>query len=88
MKAINLKSALAVIVLLLSTAFVAAQSRTCTVIDVTDGYYTDRVWVFSVAGTTDGFDNGWDGYKFLSTSAPQPQIYYIVTGKQIGRAHV
>ena len=79
MKAINLKSILAVTVLLLSTAFVAAQSRTCTVIDVTDGYYTDRVWVFSVAGTTDGFDNGWDGYKFLSTNAPQPQIYYMGT---------
>ena len=79
MKAINLKSILAVTVLLLSTAFVAAQSRTCTVIDVTDGYYTDRVWVFSVPETTDAFDNGWDGYKFLSTDVPQPQIYYMGT---------
>ena len=79
MKAINLKSILAVTVLLVSTAFVSAQSRTCTVIDVTDGYYSDRVWVFSVAETTDAFDNGWDGYKFLSTDVPQPQIYYMGT---------
>ncbi|MBN2764819.1 MAG: hypothetical protein JXR27_00480 [Paludibacteraceae bacterium] len=79
MKTINLKSILAVTVLLLSTAFVAAQSRTCTVIDVTDGYYTDRVWVFSVEGTTDGFDNGWDGSKFLSSNATGPQVYYMGT---------
>lgn len=52
----------------------AQEGRTCTVVEVSGNGYTDKVWLFSVAGTTEGFDNGWDGYKFIS-STPAPQIY-------------
>lgn len=63
--------------LILSFSFVslfAQDGRTCTVIEVSGNGYSDKVWLFSVPGTTEGFDNGWDGYKFIS-STPAPQIY-------------
>lgn len=49
-----------------------AQQYPCTVIDVMGSRYGDSMWLFTVEGTTDGYDNGWDGYKmFGSTLAPQ-----------------
>jgi hypothetical protein len=63
--------------LILAFSFVglfAQEGRTCTVVEVSGNGYTDKVWLFSVAGTTEGFDNGWDGYKFISNT-PAPQIY-------------
>lgn len=63
--------------LILSFSFVtlfAQEGRTCTVVEVSGNGYTDKVWLFSVTGTTEGFDNGWDGYKFISNT-PAPQIY-------------
>jgi len=60
--------------LILSTTFAKA-GITGTMIDVLGGAYYDRAWVFAVNGTTYGFDNGWDGYKFLSSSTIAPQIY-------------
>lgn len=77
MKALNLKTSLGVAAILLSTSFIKAQTpvHCCTVIEVTDGTYSDKVWMITEPGTTDGFDNGWDGYKFLSTALYVPQIY-------------
>lgn len=66
---------LAILILLVSaTCSFAQENRTCTVIEVSANGYSDKVWLFSVAGTTEGFDNGWDGYKFLTNSSV-PQIY-------------
>jgi len=43
-----------------------------TIIDVKGSRYSDRMWIFSDTTCTRGFDNGWDGYKFLGSSlAPQ-----------------
>lgn len=77
MKAQNFTHIIAVTVLLLTASFAKAQTpiHCCTVIEVTDGYFTDKVWMITEPGTTDGFDNGWDGYKFLNTTAGIPQIF-------------
>jgi len=80
MKTINLKSVIVTLSLILSIAFVNAQDqRTCTVIDVNGGVYFDRTWLFSVPGTTQAFDNGWDSYKFLTAASAVPQIYVAGT---------
>lgn len=80
MKTINLKSVIVTLSLILSIAFVNAQDqRTCTVIDVNGGVYFDRTWLFSVPGTTQAFDNGWDSYKFLTAASAVPQIYVVGT---------
>ncbi|MFW9596315.1 MAG: hypothetical protein ACMV0Y_00010 [Paludibacter sp.] len=47
----------------------------CTVVEVTDGNYSDKLWMITEPGTTNGFDNGWDGYKFLSSATYIPQLY-------------
>jgi hypothetical protein len=77
MKTLNPKTIFAVVAILLTASFAKAQTpvHCCTVIEVTDGYYSDKVWMITEPGTTDGFDNGWDGYKFLSTATYVPQIF-------------
>lgn len=42
------------------------------IIDVKGEHFSDRLYVFENAGQTNGFDNGWDGWKFEGESyAPQ-----------------
>jgi len=43
-------------------------------IDVKGSRFSDRMWIFSEPTCTRGFDNGWDGEKFLG-SALAPQLY-------------
>lgn len=75
MKATQIHKIITTLILAFSFAGLFAQEgRTCTVVEVSGNGYTDKVWLFSVAGTTEGFDNGWDGYKFISNT-PAPQIY-------------
>jgi len=45
-----------------------------TIIDVKGTRFSDRMWLFSEPTCTRGFDNGWDGEKFLG-SALAPQLY-------------
>lgn len=78
MKTLNLKSVIVALSLIISIASASAQN-TCTVIDVNGGVYFDRTWLFSIPGTTQGFDNGWDGYKFLKSGSAVPQIYVVGT---------
>ncbi|MFZ4582423.1 MAG: hypothetical protein ACOYM7_07215, partial [Paludibacter sp.] len=77
MKTLNSKTILAAATLLLNVSFAKAQTpvHCCTVIEVTDGYYSDKVWMITEPGTNDGFDNGYDGYKFLNATTPAPQIF-------------
>lgn len=75
MKATQTHRIITTLILAFSFAGLFAQDgRTCTVIEVSGNGYSDKVWLFSVPGTTEGFDNGWDGYKFISNT-PAPQIY-------------
>lgn len=77
MKSIHLLTGLATIALFLLSLPVLAETplHCCTVVEVTDGTYTDKLWMITEPGTTDGFDNGWDGYKFISSATYIPQIY-------------
>jgi hypothetical protein len=77
MKTLNSKTILAAATLLLTVTFAKAQTpvHCCTVIEVTDGYYSDKVWMITEPGTSDGFDNGYDGYKFLNATTPAPQVF-------------
>lgn len=34
---------------------------------LTGGNSVDRLWLYNQEGTTPGFDNGWDGFKFFGT---------------------
>jgi len=45
-----------------------------TIIDVKGSRFSDRMWIFTEPGCTHGFDNGWDGEKFMGSSLT-PQIY-------------
>jgi len=45
-----------------------------TIIDVKGSRFSDRMWVFTEPTCTRGFDNGWDGYKFLGSSLT-PQLF-------------
>ncbi|MDD4972211.1 MAG: T9SS type A sorting domain-containing protein [Paludibacter sp.] len=45
-----------------------------TQVDVKGSRFTDRMWIFTVPSCTHGFDNGYDGEKFLG-SYIAPQIY-------------
>ena len=47
-----------------------------TLIDIKGISYSDRMWLFTNPACTKGFDNGWDGEKFLG-SALTPQIYAV-----------
>ena len=75
----KIKSFLTIILIVLGFTLITAQEvrRTCTVIDVIGDVYSDRLWLFSVPETSDGFDNGWDGYKFLKSTSNSPQIYAV-----------
>jgi hypothetical protein len=77
MKTINTKTTLTALALFASTILAIAQTpvHCCTVIEVADGNFTDKVWMITEPGTTDGFDNGWDGYKFLSSATYVPQVF-------------
>lgn len=48
-------------------------------IDVIGQKSADRVWLFAKGGTTNGFDNGWDGRKILESSINQ--IYFVGDSK-------
>lgn len=70
--------------------------RPYLVIDVMGSKSADRLWLFEQAGTTDGYDNGWDGEKRMETRVVQMyaqgnngQPYQVATnatvsGTQIG----
>jgi len=75
MKTNQLRIALITILALILNSTIVKAAYTGTMIDVLGGAYYDRAWVFAVNGTTTGFDNGWDGYKFLTSSTIAPQIY-------------
>lgn len=76
MKTLNTKSIFTIAALLFAAlANAATPSHCATVIEVSDGTYYDKLWMVTEPGTTDGFDNGWDGYKFLSSASYIPQIY-------------
>jgi len=52
----------------------SSSAKVYTIIDVKGARYSDRMWIFSEPVCTRGFDNGWDGEKFLG-SAVAPQLY-------------
>lgn len=76
MKTINYNPILVVLILALNLSFVSAQEYTSSTIDVRGSRYGDTMWMFTVPGTSDSFDNGWDGVKMLGSSLA-PQIYGI-----------
>lgn len=51
-----------------------SSEKAYTRIDVTGSRFADRMWIFSESTCTHGFDNGWDGYKFIG-SGLTPQIF-------------
>lgn len=50
------------------------------IMDVIGDSSADRVWLFENPATTNGFDNGWDGYKLLENGLTQ--IYVSGTNKE------
>lgn len=66
------------------TASISAQDYVYTVIDIYGTRYSDQMMLFSIDGTTHGFDNGWDAPKMYGTYlAPQlfniePENYYQI----------
>lgn len=76
MKKFNYTSILVILVLAFNLSFVNAQEYTSSTIDVRGSRYGDTMWMFTVPGTSDSFDNGWDGVKLLGTSLA-PQVYGI-----------
>lgn len=79
MKTSIIKFFLTIVWLVLGFGAIVAQEteRTCTVVDVIGGVCSDRLWLFTMPQATDGFDNGWDGYKFLNNTTNSPQIYAV-----------
>jgi len=51
-----------------------SSDKVWTIIDVKGSRFSDRMWIFTEPGCTHGFDNGWDGEKFMGSSLT-PQIY-------------
>ena len=49
-----------------------------TRIDIAGTRYSDKMWIFTDATCTRGFDNGWDGQKFLGSSLT-PQLWAMET---------
>ena len=47
-----------------------------TQIDVQGSHFSDRMWIFTITGCTAGYDNGYDGEKFIGSNVA-PQIYAI-----------
>ncbi len=52
----------------------SAAAQVCTRIDVKGESFTDRMWIFTNASCSHGFDNGWDGIKSFGT-ALAPQLF-------------
>lgn len=50
------------------------------IMDVIGDSSADRVWLFENPATTNGFDNGWDGYKLLENGLTQ--VYVSGTNKE------
>jgi hypothetical protein len=67
-----------IIALVLLISFPMFAQRTGTIIDVMGTRFGDRMWLITYPGTTQGFDNGWDGYKMFGSSLT-PQIFVIGT---------
>lgn len=61
----------------------AVNQYTATIINVKNNSAQDQIWVFTHAGTTTGWDNGWDGKKFLNTNVSYPQLYVQGTDENI-----
>jgi len=49
-----------------------------TIIDVKGSRFSDRMWIFTDPNCTHGFDNGWDGEKFIGSKLT-PQLYAMET---------
>ena len=47
-----------------------------TQIDVKGSQFSDRMWIFTIPYCTPGYDNGYDGEKFIGSNVA-PQIYAI-----------
>jgi hypothetical protein len=45
-----------------------------TRIDVSGTRFSDRMWIFTIPGCTQSFNNGWDGHKLMG-SALTPQLF-------------
>jgi len=56
----------------------SSSDKIWTIIDVKGIRFADRMWIFTEPGCTHGFDNGWDGEKFLGSSLA-PQLYAMET---------
>ena len=56
---------------------VPAALKPFTRINVTSdkSVYSDVMWLFSVPSCTHGFENGWDGEKYVSEITAAPQLY-------------
>lgn len=54
----------------------ATTEKAYSIIEVRGSRYADKMWLFSQAECTPGFDNGWDGRKFFGSSLT-PQLYAI-----------
>jgi len=52
----------------------SASQESWTIIDVKGSRFSDRMWIFTEAGCTHSFDNGWDGEKMIG-SGLAPQLY-------------
>lgn len=53
------------------TGSTSAERHPYIIIDAIGEQSADRVWLFSVKGTTSGFDNGWDGRKMAESGLTQ-----------------
>jgi hypothetical protein len=51
-------------------------TRVCAVVSVASAQYADKMWLFSDATCTNGFDAGWDAKKIRGTSVA-PQLYAV-----------
>ncbi len=84
MKTITFKSILTYFSFFIFSFSVVAQEYPATIIDVRSSRGGDSMWLFTVEGTTDYFDNGWDGKKLFGSSlgpsifAIGPDYYYQV----------
>jgi len=76
MKTSTFKSLLVKLALILMVSQVSAQDLTCTRIDVKGTFYSDKMWLFSVATSTRSYDWGWDGHKMFGCSL-SPQLFAI-----------
>jgi len=76
MKTSTFKSLLVKLALILMVSQASAQSLVGTRIDVKGAFYSDKMWIFTVATCTRNFDNGWDGFKMFG-SPITPQLFAL-----------